>query len=205
MHRLGGCRSSQRRRCHEQQLRVAVVITRFIESRAAEHSPWIRSVRHHGHVCRRSPLVGAGREAGLSWSSPPHESRDPTPRRSLGPNEIRGRARSATSTRHTHSTKAGALGRMAAHRVGFQPWSYLPRIPLHDFQSAPRAVCTSRRSAAGSYHRPVRRGRSGSCRPGRLLKIARPDRICTMPALSTLHRPRDAGGPEGERGGCRTV
>jgi glycosyltransferase involved in cell wall biosynthesis len=79
---------------------------------------------------------------------------------------------------HTHSAKAGALGRLAAHRVGIPAVHTFHGFPFHEFQSAPtrRALIAIERRLGRITDFFLAAGTTVAADAVRL-RIAQPDRI----------------------------
>ena len=81
-------------------------------------------------------LVEQARRAGLPAVRLRHMSEDIAPREdALGVHELARLLAGRFDVVHTHSAKAGAIGRLAARRVGLPAVHTLHGFPFHDFQS----------------------------------------------------------------------
>jgi glycosyltransferase involved in cell wall biosynthesis len=172
-----------------QQLRVAVVITRFIAGAGGVALRGALAVDPQRYAITvmsadEGPLLAQAEEAGLSVVRLRHmnpEIRLLEDRWAL--NEIAVELAGGNfDLVHTHSTKAGALGRMAAHRVGVPAVVHtFHGFPFHDFQSAPRRrmYIEAERRLGRITDQFVAVGAAVAAQAV-CLKIARPDRICTI-------------------------
>jgi len=139
-----------------QQLRVAVVITRFIAGAggvALRGALALDPQRYAITVMSadEGPLLAQARGSGPERGpSPPHESRDPTLEDRWALTRSRSSSLAATSTSFTRTARKPALwGAWRLTVWAFQQWS-IPSTdsPSTTFNRHPAAVCTSRRSAA---------------------------------------------------------
>ncbi len=168
-----------------ERIRVAQIITRFIAGAGGitlRGSLALDPTQYHVTILSSDggPLLRQAEEAGLEVIRLRHMHPELNPLHDFqGLRELSSvLGRSGFDVVHTHSSKAGVLGRITAHRIGIPAVHTFHGFPFHEFQSWPRrAIYIAIERRLGRITSEFLAEGSGVAAQAVRLRIAPPERI----------------------------